>query len=171
MALVFAVKEINENSQILPNVTLGFHIYDNYYNSMWTYHSTMLLMYSLERFSPNYNCDLRNKLTAVIGGLDSQISSNMAIFLDMHKIPQVRYANKSMTSLQFLHNSLVIVGSNGCFWRQQMNLILHVSVICGRGVLLFYFVFLLIFIVHFMFCTFLCSEPPLELQMKGGTQI
>ncbi|XP_033024534.1 vomeronasal type-2 receptor 26-like [Lacerta agilis] len=92
VALVFAVKEINENSQILPNVTLGFHIYDNYYNAMWTYYSTMLLIYSLERFSPNYNCDLRNKLTAVIGGLDPQISSNMGILLDMHKIPQLTYS-------------------------------------------------------------------------------
>lgn len=94
LALAFAVKQINENPQILPNISLGFHIYDNYYNAKWTYHSTMLLIYTLEQFFPNYNCNMQNKLLAVIGGLDSLTSLDMAIVLDTYKIPQVRFANK-----------------------------------------------------------------------------
>ncbi|XP_062992903.1 vomeronasal type-2 receptor 26-like [Elgaria multicarinata webbii] len=87
LALVFAVKEINENPQILPNITLGFHIYDSYDNAM-TYHATMLLLTTLERVVPNYVCDIQNTLTAVIGGLDSEISLHVANILDRQKVPQ-----------------------------------------------------------------------------------
>lgn len=93
LALAFAVMEINENPHILPNITLGFCIYDNYYYAKWTYISTMLLTYTLERFFPNYNCDIQNKLTAVIGGLDSQTSLDMATILDVYKVPQVWYVS------------------------------------------------------------------------------
>ncbi|XP_062992885.1 vomeronasal type-2 receptor 26-like [Elgaria multicarinata webbii] len=54
LAFAFAVKEINENPQILPNLTLGFRIYDSYDNARRTYHATMLLFSPLERLVPNY---------------------------------------------------------------------------------------------------------------------
>ncbi|XP_053120342.1 vomeronasal type-2 receptor 26-like [Hemicordylus capensis] len=91
LAFIFAVKEINENPQILSNVTLGFHIYDNYFNAEWTFHATMLLLSSLERFVPNYKCDFQNNLTSVIGGLDSQTSLHVATILSIYKIPQLIY--------------------------------------------------------------------------------
>ncbi|XP_053120319.1 vomeronasal type-2 receptor 26-like [Hemicordylus capensis] len=91
LAFTFAVKEINENPQILPNATLGFHIYDSYFNAKWTYHTTLLLTSSLERFVPNYLCDTQNNLKAVIGGLDPLTSLNVATVLDIYKIPQLIY--------------------------------------------------------------------------------
>ncbi|XP_033024307.1 vomeronasal type-2 receptor 26-like [Lacerta agilis] len=88
LALAFTVKEINENPHLLPNLTLGFHIYDSYSNARRTYHATMLLLSSQERFIPNYICEQQKNLIAVIGGVDAQISINVATVLNNYKVPQ-----------------------------------------------------------------------------------
>ncbi|XP_026547188.1 vomeronasal type-2 receptor 26-like [Notechis scutatus] len=88
LALAFAVKEINEDSQILANVTLGFHIYDSYYNPRITYRTTLDLLFKSQEFVPNYKCDSQKNLMAIIGGLDFDTSSYIAEIMGFFKIPQ-----------------------------------------------------------------------------------
>ncbi|XP_077169295.1 vomeronasal type-2 receptor 26-like [Paroedura picta] len=93
LALIFAVKEINENPAVLPNVSLGFHIYDKNYNSQKTFRGTLALLSTKHKFIPNYKCDVQNHLVAVIGGLVPRITINMGIILNSYKIPQLTYGS------------------------------------------------------------------------------
>ncbi|XP_066486016.1 vomeronasal type-2 receptor 26-like [Tiliqua scincoides] len=89
LSLVFAVKEINENPKILPNVSLGFHIYDSYFNERMTIQNTLKLLSTQDTIVPNFNCDKQKLLVAVIGALDLEISLHMATQLSVYKIPQL----------------------------------------------------------------------------------
>ncbi|XP_039182640.1 vomeronasal type-2 receptor 26-like [Crotalus tigris] len=93
LSLVFAVKEINENPEILSNVTLGFYIHDSYYNAIMTYRSTLNLLFRSERFVPNYKCDTRRNFISIIGGLSFATSSYIADLVKFYKIPQLTYGS------------------------------------------------------------------------------
>ncbi|XP_053216414.1 vomeronasal type-2 receptor 26-like [Podarcis raffonei] len=90
LALAFAVKEINDSPKILPNLTLGFHIYDSYYDARMTYRTTLDLLFKSNRFIPNYTCDMEKNLIAIIGGLSSDTSFYMADTIGLYKIPQLQ---------------------------------------------------------------------------------
>ncbi|XP_033024101.1 vomeronasal type-2 receptor 26-like [Lacerta agilis] len=93
LALVFAVDEINQNPKILPNVTLGFHIYDSYFDSKMAYRTTLELLFKSHHFVPNYICGIQKKVVGVIGGLSSDTSSSMADVLGLYKTPQISYGS------------------------------------------------------------------------------
>uniref|UniRef100_A0A670ZQF1 G-protein coupled receptors family 3 profile domain-containing protein n=1 Tax=Pseudonaja textilis TaxID=8673 RepID=A0A670ZQF1_PSETE len=83
LALAFAVKEINEDSQILPNITPGFHIYDSYNNPRMTYRTTLGLLFKSQDFVLNYKCNSQKNLMAIIGGLDFDTS----FYIELNRIP------------------------------------------------------------------------------------
>ncbi|KAH0626261.1 hypothetical protein JD844_001156 [Phrynosoma platyrhinos] len=93
LALVFAVKEINENLKILPNISVGFQIYDNQFTARSTYLASMQLLSIRERFIPNYKCDIHNIPVAVIGGPDSNVCVHLTPTLALYKIPQLTYGS------------------------------------------------------------------------------
>ncbi|XP_070584119.1 vomeronasal type-2 receptor 26-like [Erythrolamprus reginae] len=93
LALEFAVKEINENSRILPNITLGIHISNSYVLARWIYLATLELLSTKGRFIPNYKCDLKDNLISVIGGHNAYIGQFMSNILSIYKIPQLIYGS------------------------------------------------------------------------------
>ncbi|XP_015673671.1 vomeronasal type-2 receptor 26-like [Protobothrops mucrosquamatus] len=90
LALAFAVNEINGNSMILPNRTLGFHVYDSHFDAQITYQNTLNLLFNQKPTILNYNCS-KKVPAAVIGGTDSETSLHIATILGIYKIPQVTY--------------------------------------------------------------------------------
>ncbi|XP_032092075.1 vomeronasal type-2 receptor 26-like [Thamnophis elegans] len=95
LALVFAVKEINGNPELLPNITLGFHIVNNYFPARITYKATLSLLSTQQKFVPNFTCDLKKIFIAAIGGRLTETSFNMATVLANYKTPQLAYGTFS----------------------------------------------------------------------------
>ncbi|KAG6466752.1 type-2 vomeronasal receptor [Crotalus adamanteus] len=93
LALVFAVKEINKDPHILPNITLGFHIYDSYSHALMTYRTTLDLLFKLHKIVPNYICGTQKKIMGIIGGMSPETSIRMAEILQLFKIPQISYGS------------------------------------------------------------------------------
>ncbi|XP_058019563.1 vomeronasal type-2 receptor 26-like [Ahaetulla prasina] len=91
LALAFAIQEINKDPQLLPNITLGFRIYEeNQYASM-VQDVSLSLLSSREKLFPNYKCDTQDDLLSVLGGLNSRTSYQMATMFGNFKISQLGY--------------------------------------------------------------------------------
>ncbi|XP_070584733.1 vomeronasal type-2 receptor 26-like [Erythrolamprus reginae] len=94
LALVFAVKEINQSPHTLPNITLGFNIFNDYFTSpKQTYQASMELLFTSDAFIANYKCHLQNNLIAVIGGPSSVAFLDMANIMTAYKFVQVAYSS------------------------------------------------------------------------------
>ncbi|XP_074074345.1 vomeronasal type-2 receptor 26-like [Macrotis lagotis] len=91
LALMFAVEEINRNPQLLPNMTLGFHIYNTYHSDARTLESSVRWLSGLGQTIPNYSCEGQDKSIAVIGGATSALSVQMGTLLELYRFPQISY--------------------------------------------------------------------------------
>ncbi|XP_044523146.1 vomeronasal type-2 receptor 26-like [Gracilinanus agilis] len=91
LALMFAVEEINRNPNMLPNMTLGFHIFNAYHNDERTLESSLMWLSGQGQTIPNYNCDSKGKSVVVIGGATSEMTVSMETLLELYKFPQVTY--------------------------------------------------------------------------------
>ncbi|XP_053149296.1 vomeronasal type-2 receptor 26-like [Hemicordylus capensis] len=85
---MFAIQEINRNPRLLPNITLGYSIYENYYDAIMTSDTVVDLLSTGKVNVPNYSCGRRSNLVAVLEGSFSDISIQMSTTLGIYKIPQ-----------------------------------------------------------------------------------
>ncbi|XP_033030200.1 vomeronasal type-2 receptor 26-like [Lacerta agilis] len=109
LALALAVKEINETPQLLPNVTLGFHIYNSHFSARWTYQASMELLSGQGTLTPNYKCDAVSTPLAVIGGPNSDLYIDMATILSVYKMAQLTLG---FLYFQLMYGSSPIMNSN-----------------------------------------------------------
>ncbi|XP_053216059.1 vomeronasal type-2 receptor 26-like [Podarcis raffonei] len=123
LSLVFAVKEINEDAKIIPNVSLGFQIYDSYTNARMTHQNILKHLSTSERTVPNFKCDNKKNMIAVIGGIDSEVSLHMAIILGIYKIPQlhsflskITFNNSAGDTITFNKNGELTAGFDIINW-------------------------------------------------------
>uniref|UniRef100_A0A670JHT1 G-protein coupled receptors family 3 profile domain-containing protein n=1 Tax=Podarcis muralis TaxID=64176 RepID=A0A670JHT1_PODMU len=89
-AFNFAIDEINKDSNLLPNSTLGFQIYDNMFQARLNYDITLSLLSAKKNSFPNTRCRMQ-KMLAVIGALGSEASMQIATLLSLYQIPQVGF--------------------------------------------------------------------------------
>ncbi|XP_077334173.1 extracellular calcium-sensing receptor-like isoform X2 [Lithobates pipiens] len=86
-----AAYEINKNPNILPNVTLGYHIYDSCNDVNTAIESVLNILSGAEASFPNYSCMEHHKLAGVIGDWSSEISMRIAQVLNLFGISQISY--------------------------------------------------------------------------------
>ncbi|XP_069610586.1 vomeronasal type-2 receptor 26-like [Ranitomeya imitator] len=92
--LVFAVDEINRNPSILPNVTLGYNVYDSYVDLFRTVQGAVRIYSGNTKQYPNYNCDKYGVLASVIEGMASSFSIQYANIFGIYKYPQISFMSQ-----------------------------------------------------------------------------
>ncbi|XP_060540560.1 vomeronasal type-2 receptor 26-like [Pantherophis guttatus] len=88
LALMFAVKQINKDLVLLPNITLGFHIYENHQTERNSSLFSLFLLSTRGQMVPGYKCDQEDLLLSVIGGDNAKSSRLMASIFSILKVPQ-----------------------------------------------------------------------------------
>nr|XP_033771584.1 vomeronasal type-2 receptor 26-like [Geotrypetes seraphini] len=96
LAFVSAVEEINNSSELLPNLTLGFHIYEPYNNLLLMYRAAIHIFSGLESGIPNYSCKTSGPLAAVIEGLPAEHSSEFSSLSRIYQYPQLHRYLKNL---------------------------------------------------------------------------
>ncbi|XP_034277606.1 vomeronasal type-2 receptor 26-like [Pantherophis guttatus] len=86
-----SVHEINQSPKVLPNITLGYNIYQNFFTARMTYEAMMDLLSTGQENVPNYRCGRQKNLLAVLEETDSELFGHISTFLGIYKIPQINY--------------------------------------------------------------------------------
>ncbi|XP_037631646.1 extracellular calcium-sensing receptor-like [Sebastes umbrosus] len=92
MTMAFAINEINKNSNLLPNVTLGYSLYDNCATLVIGFSAALLLASGREeQFLLQENCLGTPPVLGIVGDSISTFSIATSDVLGLFKLPIVSY--------------------------------------------------------------------------------
>ncbi|XP_075061877.1 extracellular calcium-sensing receptor-like [Mixophyes fleayi] len=103
----YAMKEINSNPNLLPNISLGFQIYDSCRVLQKELEVTLWMITGQNKAIPNFHCQKRKQLTAIIGYSTSTFSILMAHILSVIRYPQ-KWSRFSKTATSIGTESSVV---------------------------------------------------------------
>ncbi|XP_029140441.1 vomeronasal type-2 receptor 26-like [Protobothrops mucrosquamatus] len=113
LALMFAVKQVNNDLVLLPNITLGFHIYENRQTERNSSLFSLSLLSTRGQMVPGYKCDRQDRLLSVIGGDNPKSSMVMASIFSIFKVTQllpylrtIHFNNSAGDEISFSENGL-----------------------------------------------------------------
>ena len=90
MAMIFAIETINQNSKLLPNITLGYDIRDYCENTTKAMEMTFGLM--KDKTCSNKTCskrEMKSPIVALIGPFESRTALAINGFLQMLEVPAI----------------------------------------------------------------------------------
>ncbi|KAK2894864.1 hypothetical protein Q8A67_012093 [Cirrhinus molitorella] len=91
--MLFALNEINNNDDILPNTELGHVIYDSCFTISKAVEGTLTFLTGQDEAVPNYRCGDGPPLSALVGAGGSDLSIATARILGLYYFPQMSYAS------------------------------------------------------------------------------
>lgn len=95
MSLVFAVDEINKNSNLLPNVALGYRLYDNCGALVIGFRAALALASGQEKqFQLQENCLGAPPVLGIVGDSYSTFSIASSNVLGLFRLPMVSNASE-----------------------------------------------------------------------------
>ncbi|XP_075682119.1 vomeronasal type-2 receptor 26-like [Rhinoderma darwinii] len=92
LTFIFAIDEINNDPDILSNITLGYHLYDSCGNVNKVIKDVLQIMSGHTATAPNYSCMDHGTVAGFIGDLQSITTLPMAQLLGVYGYTQVSYA-------------------------------------------------------------------------------
>ncbi|XP_069823876.1 vomeronasal type-2 receptor 26-like [Dendropsophus ebraccatus] len=91
MTLFYSVHEINKDPSILPNLTLGYHIYDSCADPRKAIKSILQILSGPGHIVPNYSCTRKKKVIGFIGDHFSFTTLPIAQLLGIYPYSQISY--------------------------------------------------------------------------------
>ncbi|XP_075433994.1 extracellular calcium-sensing receptor-like [Ascaphus truei] len=94
-AMRFTMEEVNRRYDLLPNITLGFQIYDSCRVLQRQLDGTLKILTGQKQGIPNFCCRENPLLAAIIGQSTSTYSILMAHILGLYRYPQISHFSTS----------------------------------------------------------------------------
>ncbi|XP_075717207.1 vomeronasal type-2 receptor 26-like [Rhinoderma darwinii] len=91
----FAIEEINRDQTILPNISLGYHVYDSCADSKKAVKSVLQILSGPRTTVPNYSCTGQRKVAGFIGDHSSVTTVSMAQILALYRYLQISFGATS----------------------------------------------------------------------------
>ncbi|XP_044278751.1 vomeronasal type-2 receptor 26-like [Varanus komodoensis] len=89
LSFLLSIHEINENPRLLPNISLGYDIYESHFDARTASYAMLGILAVGESHLPNFRCGKKNHLLAILEGTESDISTLIPAMSGIYKIPQV----------------------------------------------------------------------------------
>ncbi|XP_041061176.1 vomeronasal type-2 receptor 1-like [Carcharodon carcharias] len=125
--MIHAINEINQNDSILPDILLGYTIYDSCFTISKAVEGTLTYLTGQDEAVPNYRCGSGAPLAVLIGSGGSALSIATARILGLYYFPQVDYsASCSVLSDKFQFPSFIRTIPSDIFQSRAMaKLVVH----------------------------------------------
>ncbi|OCT96521.1 hypothetical protein XELAEV_18008725mg [Xenopus laevis] len=89
----FAVEQSNKDPALLPNLTLGYHIYDSCGDARKAVRSVLQILSGIREPVPNYSCVRKRNIAGFIGDLGTDTTIPIAHTLHIYGFSQISYGD------------------------------------------------------------------------------